>query len=344
MSVTLKDIAKIAGVNPSTVSRSLNGSDLVASETKQKIRKIADDLGFEFNSNARSLMTKKRGIVGVIYPKNYDSFDVFQYYMILNNELRKQLEENDIDLIVSILENKSTKKNNIIRLVNQQKLDGLLIADTDVDADTLKFLKRSKIPFVFFHELIDSDLNDVDGFYVDHVKGGYMACKHLLDLGCKNIITINSTGTQFDLRTEGYKKALEEQGIKFNENMVYNGKQNFAVTSELVKNNLEKFKKADGIFAQNDLMAFAVIEALKLSGMRIPEDVRVVGYDDIEISRYISPKLTTVHQPIKEMSISACKRLLELIQNREVVPKKNNKNVFTPKLVIRDSCGANGAL
>ncbi len=338
MSITIKEIARIANVNPSTVSRSLNDSNLVSSETKQKIKKIAENLGFEFNSSARSLMTKKSNTIGIVYPPDYDSFDVFQYYMKVNNELIKRLGEQNMDLLVSVLENKETGKNNVKRLVKQQKLDGLMIADYNISKDTLSFLNKSRVPFVFFHEIINKETKDFDAFYTNHIEGGYMATKYLLESGCKKIISITSPGEQFSLRTTGYKKALIESGIDFKESMVFNGEQSFAKTSELVKNNIEIFKKSDGIFAQNDLMAFAVIETLKALNINIPKDISVIGYDDIEISNYITPKLTTIRQPIKEMSEAAYSRLLDLIQHKDMELGADINFVFTPKLIIRDSC------
>ncbi len=338
MSITIKEIAKIANVNPSTVSRSLNDSDLVSQETKQKIKKIAENLGFEFNSSARSLMTKKSNTIGIVYPPDYDSFDVFQYYMGVSNELIKRLGWENMDLLVTVLENKETGKNNVKRLVKQQKLDGLMIADYNISKETLSFLNKSRVPFVFFHEIINKETKEFDTFYTDHVEGGYMATKHLLESGCKKIISITSPGEQFSLRTVGYKKALMESGIEFQESMFFNGDQSFVKTSELVRNNIEIFKKSDGIFAQNDLMAFAVIETLKALNINIPKDISIIGYDDIEISNYITPKLTTIRQPIKEMSEAACSRLFNLIQNKNRELGADKKFIFTPKLIIRDSC------
>jgi LacI family transcriptional regulator len=178
MTITSKEIALIAGVSQSTVSRSLNDSPLISEKTKERIRKVAKEQGFVFNANARSLSTNKTNTVGIIYPDNFNDFSVNLYFSSLHNQLRESLEKENLDLIVSFAENKFTKTNNIERLIKCQKVDGLIIVKSKLDHQTVNYLKSSKIPFVFMHHIPDiSQLHnvDVDIVCTDHIKGGYLA-------------------------------------------------------------------------------------------------------------------------------------------------------------------------
>ncbi|WP_432664917.1 LacI family DNA-binding transcriptional regulator [Wukongibacter baidiensis] len=340
MAITIKDIAKIAGVSYSTVSRSLNDSPLVAQSTKDQIKKIAEDLGFEFNANARSLTTSKTGTIGIIYPENFDEFGIHLYYGSLHYQLRKSLEAVDLDLIVAFPKNRATKENNIKKLITRQKVDGLIIAQFDLDQDTMRFIDNAKIPFVFFHHPVDPKLEDVDAVCTDHFKGGYLATQHLIKTGRRNIMCIPAgSDREFNLRTEGYKAALKDNGIKFDSNLIIEGKPDFELAKEIIKKNIQLVKSIDGIFAQTDLMAWGVIEALKEMNIAVPDDIAVVGYDDIELSTYITPKLTTIHQPREEIAILTCERLHELLNSKNTKRKRKKKTELVPTLVIRESCG-----
>lgn len=341
VAITIKDIATIAGVNYSTVSRSLNDSPLVAQPTKDRIKKIAEELGFEFNANARSLTTSKTGTIGIIYPENFDEFGIHLYYSSLHHQLRKSLEKVDLDLIVAFPQNRTTKENNVKKLITKQKVDGLIIAQSDLDQDTLRFISKAKIPFVFFHHPVDSKFEDVDAVYTDHFQGGYLATQHLVKLGHQRIICMTAGGErEFQLRTQGYKAALDDNRLGFDEDLIIEGKPYFQLAKQLIIERINMVKSVDAIFAQNDLMAWGVIEALKEMNIQVPQDIAVVGYDDIELSTYISPKITTIRQPREEIATLTCERLYELLNSKNTVRKRKKKTELLPSLVIRESCGS----
>jgi len=340
MAITIKDIAKIAGVSYSTVSRSLNDSPRVAESTRNHVKKIAEDLGFEFNANARSLTTRKTGTIGIIYPENFDEFGIHLYYSSLHHQLRKSLEKEDLDLIVAFPKNRSTKQNNIKKLITRQKVDGLIIAQSNLDQDTIRFIENAKIPFVFFHHPVDPRLENVDAIYTDHFQGGYLATQHLIRNGRKKIMCISvEDDREFKLRTKGYEAALADNGISFNRDWFSQGKSDFQAARQLVIENMHIIKSIDAIFAQTDLMAWGVIEALKEVNICVPHDIAVVGYDDIELSTYITPKLTTIRQPREEIALLTCERLCELLNSKSSNRKRKKKIELKPTLIIRDSCG-----
>jgi len=151
--VTIKDIAREAGVSFSTVSRCLNNSSLVAESTRIRVRNIADEIGFEFNSNARSLITSQSGTIGIILPENFTVVNVNVYHGMLMNNLRISLEKADLDLIVTYEENHFTGKNNIFQLVSRNKVDGLILLVENPSSQSLEFLETRQVPYVCLHYL-----------------------------------------------------------------------------------------------------------------------------------------------------------------------------------------------
>tara|TARA_Y100000588_G_C14128132_1_gene870308 strand:- start:60 stop:1103 length:1044 start_codon:yes stop_codon:yes gene_type:complete len=340
MAVTIKDIAKLAGVSYSTVSRSLNDSELVAEKTRKRVKRIANELGFEFNAGARSLSTSRTGTVGIIYPDDFENFGTHLYYSSLHHQLRRGLEKQELDLIVAFSENSFTGKNNVKRLITQGKLDGLIIAQTEVDHETLDYIEASKIPYVFFHHPVDLDLGDVDAIYMDHIRGGYIATEHLIEKGRRKLLCIAAgQDLEYRQRSEGFKKALKDHRIPFKEDMIITAKPDFKIVQEMVKDNIQRIKEADGLFVQTDLMAWGVLEYLKITGVKVPEDIAIVGYDNIELSEYLTPSLTTVHQPREEIGLLTCERLVQKINEVDDGFKKKRRILLQPKLVVRQSSG-----
>lgn len=342
MAVTLADIAKSAGVSQATVSRSLNDSDLIPDKTKKRIKKIAEELGFEFNANARSLITSKTGTIGIIYPNNSADFSYNLHFTSWHNELRDQLEKENLDIIISYFENKYTGQNNIRKLISGKKVDGLIIIQPVFDIETLELLKRSNKPFVFLKYVpdIDGAEKDIDVVYIDHFQGGYLAAEHLIKLGHRNIMSISADirGGEFNLRSEGYKAALNNHGIAFDEKKLVFGDTSFNSGYQIAIDHIDTIKNTTAIFSQNDLMALGAIRALKELKIRVPEDIAVVGYDNIEFATYYKPYLTTIHQPTKEIAMLTCERLVSLLNNKESSVRR--RIVLQPKLIVRESCGA----
>ncbi len=338
MSITTKDIARIAGVSQATVSRCLNDSNLVSEKTKEHVKQIAMEQGFEFNANARSLSTQKTGTIGVIYPDNFDDFSNSLYLNSLHNQLRDRLEQKDLNLILSFAQNKYSGESNITKLIAQKKVDGLIIVSDNLDQETFRFLDKTSIPSVFMHRYADSPY--LDGFDIvgtDNEHGGYLAAQHLMQQGHKKILCVSSTetGKEFQHRTKGFITALLTGGIELSE-PVFFGDMTFQSGYRIAEENINIIKKVTSIFVQNDIMALGVIESLKNNGVRIPEDISIIGYDDIELTTFFRPYLTTIHQPREEVATLTCEILLELIKSKRKTEKR--KIILKPKLVIRDSC------
>lgn len=345
MPVTIKDIAQIAGVSFSTVSRSLNDSDLVAEDTKKQIKDIAKSLGFEFNASARSLSTQKMGSIGVIYPESFEDFHVSVFYNSLHNQIRKTLEREALDLIVAFPKNRfDGDSSNIERLVKSKKVDGLIIVSPfldEVDKEALHLMKKQGIPFVFLHHYPNDPwlLEEANVFCTDHFSGGFRATEHLIKNGHQRIACITAVGDmeEFTKRTDGYKAALAQYHIPFNEDIFFYGDRSFESGYQIIMDSKDMVQDFSAIFSQNDLMALGAMQALTELQYKIPEDIAVVGYDDIELLGFFKPLLTTIHQPREEIAVLACETLINLIKDKET--RKRNL-LITPPLIIRESCGS----
>ncbi|NBF41941.1 MAG: substrate-binding domain-containing protein [Spirochaetes bacterium] len=356
--LTIRDIARIAEVSPSTVSRSLNDSRLVSVETKARIREIAERGNFSFNATARSLVTQRTGIIGLICP---DSFDEYQYSLhltLLINQIRRTLETEDRDLIVKFRHD-ANGENSIRHLLNSRKVDGLIVINPDITADEVAFIHDQRIPVVFVQAIPPHlDLAAENYVFADHVAGGTFATNHLIRLGHERIVcfTVDTDEGSFGERTEGYRQALRDHDLPVNEELIVGGDGTFEFGYQFVVDHAERFRTGiTAVFSQTDIMALGAIEGLWDSGLQVPRDVAIVSYDDIGFGKDFRPRLTTVHQPRDRLAVAACKRLGEMLgaprsssrggmNGAGVMNQHEGETLLQrrvqPYLVVRESCGA----
>lgn len=339
--VTIKDIAKIAGVSHSTVSRSLNDSSEISEKTKERIKKIAEELGFEFNNNARSLSTKKTGTIGIIFDKGFDQENASLFFSKLLKELRYSLERASFDAIIDFRANPFTGKNNIKKLINGNKIDGFIIVDEYIEEEDLKFIKEKKVPTVFVHNRpVYQKKYKLDYVMTDHYKGGYLATQYLINMGHKNIITFthkiyNKEYSEFEERTKGFVKAMEENNLKISEKEIIRDEISFEYGREKIKELVKKKKKFTAVYAQTDLLALGIIRGLRELNIKVPEEVSVIGYDNIEFGKFSEPELTTINQPTAKLAEEAVKLLTEKFDKK--YNEIERKIIIEPNLVLRNS-------
>lgn len=339
--VTIKDIAKIAGVSHSTVSRSLNDSSEISEKTKERIKKIAEELGFEFNNNARSLSTKKTGTIGIIFDKGFDQENASLFFSKLLKELRYSLERASFDAIIDFRANPFTGKNNIKKLINGNKIDGFIIVDEYIEEEDLKFIKEKKVPTVFVHNRpVYQKKYKLDYVMTDHYKGGYLATQYLINMGHKEIITFthkiyNKEYSEFEERTKGFVKAMEENDLKISEKEIIRDEISFEYGREKIKELIKKKKKFTAVYAQTDLLALGIIRGLRELNIKVPEEVSVIGYDNIEFGKFSEPELTTINQPTAKLAEEAVKLLTEKFDKK--YNEIERKIIIEPNLVLRNS-------
>jgi LacI family transcriptional regulator len=327
--ITLKMVAEKAEVSVNTASRAINNKPDINLETKKRVLQIAKELGYIRNAAAVALRTKKTGTIGVVIADNRNPF----YAEVLNG-MEEAAREKNYHIILANTQRDYKKEEDAINLLLAKRVDGLLITPVQDRDDDIKNLINANIPFVVVGR--DFENIEVDAVYNDEVKGGFLATEYLIKKGHKRTALINGFLHKSPAkgRLEGYKKALKKYRISLDESLISVGDINIEDGYERTKQMLEKNLDFTAIFAYNDMMAFGAMQAIKEKGLRIPEDIGLVGYDDIHFSSLISPALTTIRLKKQELGAESVKLLLSRINGNR---KKTKKVMLGVKLQIRES-------
>lgn len=330
---TIKDIAKAAGVSITTVSRALNGYSDVNEKTRTKIKEIATQLNYSPNTLARSLVMQKTKTIGLLVSEmNRGGVkDNFTYEILCGiNDASAMI---DYDLILFSTSTSKQKEKSYTQLCRERKVDGVIIQGIKTDDPYLQEVIDSDIPCV----LIDIPVEGPSVGYVttDNVLGGKKAVQHLVQLGHKHIAMINGHNRAFvsQQRLEGYRLSLMEAGIPFNWNYIASGGFDEEQARLVALSLLEKHPEITAIFCASDLMALGVLKAASQLRINVPEQLSIVGYDDIVLSAYSSPPLTTIAQDKFLMGSEAAKLLAEILED----DNGNRKKVIETKLITRNS-------
>lgn len=335
MGVTIKDIAKVLDISPSTVSRALRGDSRVSDKTIQRVKRIAQRLNYQPNITAQRLVSGKTNNIGVILNKDireYTSVRIFNSIII--NGILEVAEAHNYNLNFAI-DAKTDKQGALYRIVESKDVDGVLIINV-VSEDILAKLRVNKIPVV----LVDNHFDNSNTFAVnnDDRKGAYIGTSHLISLGYRSIALMGITEEAFHRECVlGFLQAMADHGLKANPNFIRRCKGSLEAAYEEMTKMIDKKNIPRGIFAVNDEMAIGVIKAIKDKGLRVPEDIAVVGMDDMPLLDYVDPPLTTVRIYIAEIGRTAVRMLLSLIQGKY---HGKRQIAISPKLIIRRSCGA----
>lgn len=331
---TIRDVARAAGVSVATVSRVLNNHARVRSETRTRVTAAALALDYTPNEVARSLITNRTHAFGVLLPDLYGEF----FSEVLRGvDLRAR--RDGFHLLVSSSHADGEDLVGALRSM-RGRIEGLIVMAPDVDTAALVQAAGVDIPLV----LLDPGVRAVncDSISIDNAAGARTAVEHLLGLGHRRIATITGPVQNADARQRlaGYRRALEEHGIAvdaaFETAGDFTEPSGYAAVARL----LELRPRPTAIFAANDYMAIGAMSALTQAGLRIPEDVAVVGFDDIAMARYLNPPLTTVNVDLLDLGARAVQRLVD---HKSGSAARRRHEVTPATLVIRKSCGAPSA-
>lgn len=332
MSITIKEIARLAEVSTATVSMILNKKDQnISPATREKILAIAEEHNYIPNSAARSLVTRKTNTLGLILPDITNPF-----FPEIARGAEDKASEARCSIILCNTDDNLRQEEKYIKILTERMVDGIIFAHAADIEETLSGLSKSKLPVV----LIDRDYRNenIKGrVVVDNESGSYSGVNHLIQRGYKKILYIGGqliTQTAKD-RLAGYKKALIENGLKFNESYVKTGFYRSEWGYQAIDLFLREGIDFDAVFCGNDMIAFGAMKKLKEKGIRIPEDVGVIGFDDIYVSSMMEPSLTTVKQPNYEMGYRAVELLLNVLENK--TEDLNTKIVLNTELIVRNS-------
>jgi DNA-binding LacI/PurR family transcriptional regulator len=340
-SATLSDIAATVGVAKMTVSRVINGSGYVSQETRNKVLQVAKDLNYRQNGLARNLKRQRTETVGLVLG------DISNPYSTeLAHAIRETLLGGGYNLFICISEHSAEEDIIAFESLSSHSVDGIIVATRSNPAgdEHLRKIVDGNIPVVvigrdFYHESVDS-------IAADNLRGGFEATRHLIDLGHTRIGFIGAgLNARASLkRLQGYLKALEDHDIEIDERLVTGRKETVSEVPgystekmgyEGMKRLLSLPNRPSAVFARNDFTAIGAMTAVKEAGLKIPQDIAIVGFDDIPLAGHTTPPLTTVRQPMRLQGRLAAEMLLRRINDEAEIPRR--EKILNCELIIRDS-------
>jgi LacI family transcriptional regulator len=335
-SLTLEDIARQAGVSRSTVSRVVNEQPNVRENVRQRVLEVIQSTGYHPNAAARTLASQRSWTIGLILPLSVSFFFTDPYYPHLTKGIAQTCNQYDYTLALFLVSSKEDEEKMFPRVSRHGLLDGVIVqSGHHGDQGIIGQLIDTKMPMIVVGRPFRSD--NVSYVDIDNVNAAYNAVAHLIRLGYQRIATITGpvASTVGIDRKEGYRKALVERGRVIDESLIIEGDFTEAGGYYAMQQMLPV--KPDAVFAASDIMAIGAMRAVRDSGLRIPEDVAFVGFDDLPIATLSDTQLTTIRQPVVSFGAKAVEILIDLIENGTYPPRHI---IMDTELVIRDSCGA----
>ena len=322
---TIVDVAKLAGVTPTTVSRVINNRGYISEKTRNKVYGAMDELGYQPNEIARSLTKQKSNTIGVIVPHISHP-----YFAKLISNLENEASKKDYKIILCNSKEKAEKEKQYLDMCKSNRVAGIVLCSGNVESNKIN---TGDIPVVLLEKNFEEGKL---GIQCDNYQGGKLATEHLIECGCKKVLHFSGVIDE-EMPADNREKAFIDTCIK---NSVKYYIKKFDINTynqmdyyEAIKDTIAEIKEIDGIFASSDLIAAQVIQVCNELNIRIPQDIKLVGFDDVEISKLTTPTITTIHQPIKEMAKLAVELIDAKYTNVEI-----DKQIIVPiGLVARNS-------
>ena len=328
--ITIEDVAEEAGVSANTVSRALNDKDEIKDETKERILKIADRMGYKPNRLAQGLRSDKTGVIGVIIPDNTNP-----YFAAVVKGIEQAARSKGYSIILKDTNEDHQQEKEAIKVMLSEQVDGILITPVQTDQESIRHLQEAPIPFV----LVSRYFKDLDTDYVatEDDQGGYLATKHLIEQGHERIGFINGPlyNSSAKDRSIGYRKALEEYDLLPDADLIIKDALFLDDGYQEAKKLLALERPPTAIFTFSDFVALGTKKAIKEEGLEVPDDVAIVGYDDIAFLSCLESPLTTVSVPKKQIGARAME-LLEKKISSEVV-NRTEQIRLSVELKVRES-------
>ena len=328
---TLKDVAERAQVSRATVSRVLNNNPKVAEDLRVRVLDAIRQLGYQPNRAARRLRASSSDVLGLIISDIENPF-----FTSVVRGVEDTAYEHQLSIVLCNTDEDLVKQQMYLRVMQAERVAGLIISPTNINED-FSDLKQLGIPVIFLDRRTDAF--EADAVLVDNVGGAYLAVKHLLDLGYTRIGMIGgfphlTTGRE---RYEGYRKAFQAARLPVDERLIKVG--NFKTESghRLAKELITASAPPQAIFVANNLMTLGALRAMREHGVRIPEDIALVGFDDMPWANELCPPLTAVSQPTYELGQETVLLLLRRLAEPDAPVRTV---ILQPRLVVRESCGA----
>jgi DNA-binding LacI/PurR family transcriptional regulator len=332
--VTQEEVAKKAGVSFITVSRVLNDKGNVKKETRDRILKTIEEMNYHPNLIGQALRKRKVKTIGIIIPEPPDvPVHGMEYYNLLLQGIDRSSINHGYDLLFSTCRQKDQKVD-YLRLFYQRKVDGLILFIPDMNILRIDKILKNKIPCVIVSERPAK--NEVNFIDTENLEGMFMVTEYLINKGMKNIAFIKGKPLMRNSidRFKGFKKAMEKNNLKVNDAIIFDGDYTKQSGMDAMEKLISMKMIPEAILCSNDLTALGVLTVSKKFGISIPDQMSVIGYDDISITELIDPPLSTVRQPLFEMGKAAFEMLYNDINHPDIPPQKK---IFPVELIIRKS-------
>ncbi len=326
----IHEVAARAGVSVATVSRVFNKQEIVKKETLEKVIAAAEELNYQPNSVARSLVSGKSGVVGLIVPDITNP-----YFAYISRGCSDELNKQQITLALYNSDEQSSREDYMLRLINQRQADGLIVTSETASVSTaIQNLSFNKLPTVYIERRPDEP--NIDAVYLDNRLAAHLAVQHLLKLNHKKIAIITglmNTVTGLE-RFQGFAETLVRADIPLPDEYIIQSNFKLEGGVSAAHKILALSDPPTAVFISSDLMAYGAIGEFVLNNRKVPEDISVVGCEDLPFSSYFSPSLTTIHVPIYELGKRGAQLLIKRLEKPS---RKSNTEVLNVQLVIRHS-------
>lgn len=331
--ITIYDLARVLSLSPATVSRGLKDHPAINIKTRKRITDAAREMGYRSNSFASNLRMQKTHTIGIIVHELNS-----QFISSVLAGIEKITTDAGYDLIIGHSSETYRKEASNAHNLFHKRVDGLIasLAFDTKDMDHFDPFVQKGIPIVFFDRVEDFPYGT--RVIIDNVKAGYEATAHLAAQGCRRIahITANLSRNVYAGRLKGYQQALADYGLTFDPALLMVNDLSEAAAIRTARQVLSMAPRPDGVFATNDFFAAVFLQTLKEGGLRVPEDIAIVGFNNEVISRIIQPKLTTINYPGEEVGGQAARSLLDQLSGVSSA-RTNDTIIIRSELIIRDS-------
>lgn len=321
--ITIKDIAELTGYNVSTISRSLNDNERIPLETREKIKQIAKELNYTVNLNARNLSQKRSNNIGVFMQNDFFSPPSSAFTNPFWNVLNEVIQDAGYEPVLYLFGSMENLEEKASKLLESSLIDGVILFSKNLTDDVIDFFEKRKYPYVLLYYGPEKYREKIFG--TDNFLGGKIITEHLIERELKKIATITSDITpSFSERTEGYRCALKESGIEIEESLIFNSPfPSVKCGEEIAKIISKKLDKVDAVFAQHDEWSFGLLKGFSALGIKIPEEISIIGHDNLYYKEWFTPILTTFTIERREICENAVRYLIdERILKKEQVPIK----------------------
>ncbi len=332
--VTIKDVAKVAGVSPSTVSRVISDSNRISENTKVNVRKVMKELGYHQNAIARSLVTQRANSIGLVMARSTQDAFANPFFPGIIQGIASIAQKNHFSLVLSSTTDYQEEREETLKMIRNRKVDGVILMASRINDELINKLIEYNFPFVLIGR--SPEHKDIPIVNNDNIKATHDAVGYLINNGYRNIAVLSGPKEYVvsQDRAYGYESALDKYQYSGDSTILYTNdftyQEGFDSTIEL----LDSRKNIDVIFAFDDMIALGALRAVQAADIRVPEDIAIIGFNDDPMVSYLKPALSTVKIPILKMGEQAADMLIKMIEEDDYC----GEEIIVPtELVIRES-------